>query len=129
MKTLKKLIVAVGLMGVMSPSLPAAAQEIGDKMPDIENGIILAADTWIYQGIERGAYFLVDVDGDFQQDYTSAHIICYEEISEKPFAIYNGKTQDLYIDSNMDGIVDYKLNLMGKPRAMGEDAPNCPTKA
>lgn len=105
----------------------AYALEPGDSMPDLSDTTVLYSMPWIARDHGKvGVFASTDKDGDGQADYGIGLVVCNQTVMDREYAIHDIKADKLYVDRNLDGIVD--LVLSGNEfagRKLHEDAPTC----
>ena len=118
---MKKTLVSFLAAGVMT--LPGYAQDVGDPMPSVENERLNQSQPIVKKEeikVWRDHYH----DKDGQCSKTAVYRVCADVRDEKPYALFDFKNKILYLDHNMDGIIDEKIPS-GPERKVMKDRPPC----
>ncbi len=117
---MKKLLVIMFVL--LSVSL-AFALEVGDKMPDVSGIKVQSERIWIdsLRGLSGPYYIRAEHPGD-THFIIEAHLACGETINSNPFGIFISTESLLYLDKNMDGIID---SIDSPTLTIGQTAPDC----
>ncbi len=108
-----------------SKVLPVSILEVGDPMPDTSGIAIAGMYPWAYSPTGKSGMQLYrgDANGVWTME---AFLSCDGELLEKPFGLYTNELGAIYLDKNMDRIIDEVIVLGSIRLAIGETAPDCP---
>ena len=122
---MKKLITILIILLFVWAS-PAFALEIGDKMPDTSGIETEAVLPWHHLILGKGGeqHFKEGADGFWTME---AFLYCDGKLLENPFGIYISELKVIYLDGNMDRIIDEIIVIGSKRMSIGETAPECPS--
>ncbi|KKK73821.1 hypothetical protein LCGC14_2889990, partial [marine sediment metagenome] len=104
---------------------PSALLGVGDPMPDNSEIAIAGMYPWAYSPTGKSGMQLYrgDANGVWTME---AFLSCDGELLEKPFGLYTNELGAIYLDKNMDRIIDEVIVLGSIRLTIGETAPDCP---
>ena len=116
---IKETLVSLLVASVMT--LPGYAQDIGDSMPNHEGNSIVSDKRFGKNNRVVSGYHSHKDGKCFR---TLAHRVCEVE-DKKPYAVYDFKTNILYLDKDVDGIIDEMIKDLPYGHSIIEDRPPC----
>lgn len=106
--------------------LPSLALKVGDKMPDV-SGLTYQREI-PYSILDKTIIKVIRDNNPRTQDYsefaTVAYLVCDGEQLPKPFGIFMGTNDTLYLDPDFDGRINRVWTVPLPPISM--TAPDCP---
>ena len=94
------------------------------KLPNLKNAIVLGAkNLQDKRGNYAGIYAGFDLDYDGEADLNIAARYCSERFIKHPFGVFDIRHHAIYLDYNMDGIFDERID---DHIGVSIDIPDCP---
>ena len=108
--------------------LPSLTLKVGDGMPDTSGIETVEVFPWSHSILGKGGeqHFKGDVDGIWTME---AFLYCDGKLLENPFGIYISELKVIYLDRDMDRIIDEVIVIGSRRMSIGKTAPDCPPPA